>query len=87
MDLERPIRNRSSADFQVCCIAGFQTRQPHAVDTPRRFGNRRYSRFGTLRYDKVLPSPQTLCSHNFMQSNANEHEQGETRISRISHQL
>ena len=24
----RPGRNRSSADFEVCCIAGFQTRQP-----------------------------------------------------------
>jgi hypothetical protein len=39
-----------SADFRVCCIAGFQTRRRHAMATPCRFGNRRYSRFGNLRY-------------------------------------
>jgi hypothetical protein len=45
-----------SADFQVCCIAGFQTRRPYEPSNtrdyaaPGRFGNRRYSRFGNLRY-------------------------------------
>ena len=45
-----------SADFQICCIAGFQTRwrlesftRPDS-STPCRFGNRRYSRLGSLRY-------------------------------------
>ena len=28
-----PTRERS-ADFQVCCIAGFQTRSPHEVARP-----------------------------------------------------
>jgi len=45
-----------SADFQVFCIAGFQTRRPYEPSNTRdyaapcRFGNRRYSRFGNLRY-------------------------------------
>jgi hypothetical protein len=49
-----------SADFQVCCIAGFQTRVPNEpsdvlkLRTRCRFGNRRYSRFGNLRYINLL---------------------------------
>jgi len=45
-----------SADFPVCCIAGFQTRSSgedsstYELRMVRRFGNRRYSRFGNLRY-------------------------------------
>jgi len=34
MNLAHPCRNRSSADFQVCCIGGFQTRRPQAVARP-----------------------------------------------------
>src|SRR5436309_6880874 len=34
MNLARPGRNRSSADFQVCCIVGFQTRRPRAAARP-----------------------------------------------------
>ena len=43
-------RRYCSADFPVCGIAGFQTRERRAVSTPCRFGNRRYSRFGNLRH-------------------------------------
>ena len=45
-----------SADFQVCCIADFPIRRRREratssdLRTPRRFGNRRHSRFGNLRY-------------------------------------
>jgi hypothetical protein len=45
-----------SADFPVCCIAGFQTRKWRAHSSVvnqgirSRFGNRRYSRFGNPRY-------------------------------------
>jgi len=60
INLARPSRDRSSADFQVCCIVGFQTRQPLPVARPRRFGNRRYSRFGNLRYDQGVASSQNL---------------------------
>src|SRR5258705_796308 len=44
-----------SADFQVCCIAGFQTRhllyvqRSRKLQTPGRFGNRRYGSVGKLR--------------------------------------
>jgi hypothetical protein len=30
----RHSRNQRSADFQVCCIAGFQTRRPHDLTRP-----------------------------------------------------
>src|SRR5581483_10655181 len=52
-----------SADFQVCCIAGFQTRwldEPSGApeaSTRCRFGNRRYGRFGNLRYKWKLGAP------------------------------
>ena len=44
-----------SADFQVCCIGGFPN--PHAThfSAPRRFGNRRHSRFGNLRHGFAQP--------------------------------
>jgi hypothetical protein len=32
--LTRPSRNQSSADFPVCCIAGFPTREPREVTRP-----------------------------------------------------
>jgi hypothetical protein len=53
-------RNRS-ADFQVCCIAGFQTRRPHAITTRRRLGHRRYSRFGNLRYLVAVQGQGERC--------------------------
>jgi hypothetical protein len=55
-------RQSRTADFQVCCIAGFQTRRPSVSPmcprtiTPSRFGNRRYSRLGNLRYAGRLPA-------------------------------
>ena len=67
MDTEARARPRTasrSADFQVCCVAGFQTRWPsghrtrsrqptrHSLRRPCRFGNRRNSRFGNLRYGR-----------------------------------
>ena len=48
-----------SADYQVCCIAGFQTRERRSVSTPCRFGNRRYSRFGNLRYASFARARQS----------------------------
>jgi branched-chain amino acid aminotransferase len=33
-DAARPSRNQSSADFPVCCIAGFPTREPREVTRP-----------------------------------------------------
>jgi hypothetical protein len=42
---------KSSADFQVCRIAGFLTCEILRQTERGRFGNRRYSRFGNLRYD------------------------------------
>ena len=30
-------RKESSADFQVCCVAGFQTRKPYGVVRPADF--------------------------------------------------
>ena len=46
---------RCSAGFQTGCIAGFQTR---VVRDPThcRFGNRRYSRLGSLRYRALVHS-------------------------------
>ncbi len=49
-------RSRSSADFSVCCIAGFSTCWAGNFNTLRIFtlsrsGNRRYSRLGNLRYE------------------------------------
>ncbi|MEO6183791.1 MAG: hypothetical protein ABIP71_11965, partial [Verrucomicrobiota bacterium] len=32
---------KRSADFQVCCSAGFQTRRPHDIANPADFRNRR----------------------------------------------
>src|SRR5882724_338773 len=63
-----------SADFQVCCIAGFQTRLALGSSTrektePCRFGNRRYSRFGNLRYPTAL-SPFSAESGNLQVCNA-----------------
>ena len=43
-------RQTRATDFQVCCLAGFQTCGGLAFSEPSRFGNRRYSRFGNLRY-------------------------------------
>ena len=37
-------------NFQVGCIAGCQTRERCVFSTHCRFGNRRYSRLGHLRY-------------------------------------
>src|SRR5262249_21399907 len=51
--------HQSSADFQVCCIAGFQTCERHEYTEACRLGNRRYSRFGNLRYPLLL---QTLSA-------------------------
>jgi len=34
MNIARRRRNRSSADFQVCWVAGFQTRRAHSVAPP-----------------------------------------------------
>jgi hypothetical protein len=42
---------KSSADFQVCCIADFQIGRAPFAEGFRRLGNLRYSRFGNLRYD------------------------------------
>ncbi len=51
MTLERISNWRfSGADFQGCCIAGFQTREHCASTTPCRSGNRRSGRFGNLRH-------------------------------------
>src|SRR5580700_9310615 len=53
-----PAQGRS-ADFQICRIAGFETcaasagTKPPLVSEPCRFGNRRYSGFGNLRYGSV----------------------------------
>jgi hypothetical protein len=61
-----------SADFQVCCVAGFQTRGACEVwawgelPTARRLGSRRYSRFGNLRYRAIAISPsgtRTAVNH------------------------
>jgi hypothetical protein len=48
--------SRSSADFQIGCIVGFQ---PAGRTTPDNLpiANRRYSRFGNLRYE--LPRTST----------------------------
>jgi len=46
-----------SADFQVCCIAGFQTCEPSeyaTIPAPSRLRSRRHSRFGNLRYKLAL---------------------------------
>ncbi len=47
-------RPSCTADFQVCCITGFLTCKPCATSTPCRFGNRRYSKLGNLRYTGVI---------------------------------
>ena len=47
----RRSRNRSSADFQVGCVAGFPTRCPYGCRWSCRLGSRRHSRFGNLRYE------------------------------------
>jgi len=54
-------RQPCTADFQVCCIAGFQTRERRAFSTPCRFGNRPYSRFGNLRYAGFARLRQPNC--------------------------
>ena len=49
-------RRRRSADFPTCCSAGFPTGRPSTragrcnCFRPRRFGNRRYGRLGSLCY-------------------------------------
>jgi len=47
--LHHSSRQRRSADFQICCIAGFQTRDgPSARPADLEIG--RHSRFGNRRY-------------------------------------
>jgi hypothetical protein len=48
-------RNRS-AGFQTCCIADFQIGWAFDCRAPGRFGNRRYSRLGSLRYRPAVPA-------------------------------
>ena len=55
-----------SADFQVCCSAGFQTRRATELFAPCRLGSRRYSRFGNLRYLEVVAGQLRLIfCHEF----------------------
>ena len=51
LTIARRSRNRSSADFQVGCVAGFPTRCPYGCRWSCRLGSRRHSRFGNLRYE------------------------------------
>ena len=52
-----------TADFQVCCVAWLPACEPSEspafseLATPRRFGNRRYRRLGSLRYGARRPHP------------------------------
>ena len=54
---------KGTADFPVCCVAGLPACEPSALPTvsglatPRRFGNRRYSRLGSLRSGARRPHP------------------------------
>ena len=50
LTIARRSRNRSSADFQVGCVAGFPTRCPYGCRWSCRLGSRRHIRFGNLRY-------------------------------------
>src|SRR5688572_21803335 len=61
MDTARQSRNESSADFQVCCIAGFQTGCAFAVRLPCRLGSQRYSRLENLRY-RFAQAAETLMA-------------------------
>ena len=57
-----------SADFQICCIAGFPTcgctgiQRPSAF-APCRLGSRRYSRLGSLRYVSAAGAVEWLPNH------------------------
>jgi hypothetical protein len=61
-----------TADLEVCGTSGFQTRWPSAnpirskFSTPSRFGNRRYSRLGSLRYG-WFPNPLAVCQSNALE--------------------
>jgi hypothetical protein len=45
---------RCGAGFQACCIADFQVGSTPDVSERRRFGNLRYGRLGSLRYEAWL---------------------------------
>src|ERR1022692_413387 len=57
-----------SADFQICCIAGFPTCgctgiQRPSASAPCRLGSRRYSRLGSLRYVSAAGAVEWLPNH------------------------
>jgi hypothetical protein len=58
--ISHKLRRLGSADFQVCCIAGFQTGESSEGESSSDLGSRRHSRFGNLRY-KAGESVGGIC--------------------------